>query len=299
MPNYNYVKFQRGPESAYLNLAVKSQDTLYFVYDESNSKVGKLYLGDRLLTGLGEGSGVTSLRELEDVLITGVPSTGSFLVYNNANKKWENKSLEAVIDLIAAEKGLGFTIDENVLKFNPAAEGSVQELTIIGFAEAAEEAIGFKGTDGTLHWGTPTIISDISEQLESIKETVDGLDQVISDKISALNHLTYKTVADISEVVAPNIVYLVPNPDVESGNAYLEYMFINGNPELLGSFNDISLDGYATVEQLNTVVGDLNELEGIVGDITKLTTYNPENPQTIIDELNAINMRLTWENIPV
>ena len=34
-------------------------------------------------------------------------------------------------------------------------------------------------------------------------------------------------------------------------------------------------------------------------DITKLTTYNADNPQTIIQELNAINERLKWEDIPV
>jgi hypothetical protein len=57
----NYVKFQRGSEQAYNNLAVKSQDTLYFIYDGNNAKTGKLYLGERLLTGVGQGTNVTSL----------------------------------------------------------------------------------------------------------------------------------------------------------------------------------------------------------------------------------------------
>ena len=57
----NYVKFQRGSEQAYNNLAVKNQDTLYFVYDGQDATRAKLYLGDRLLSGVGEGTGVTSL----------------------------------------------------------------------------------------------------------------------------------------------------------------------------------------------------------------------------------------------
>jgi hypothetical protein len=49
----NYVKFQRGSEQAYKNLVVKNQDTLYFVYDNSDSTAGKLYLGERLISGVG------------------------------------------------------------------------------------------------------------------------------------------------------------------------------------------------------------------------------------------------------
>ena len=57
----NYVKFQRGSEQAYNNLVVKNQDTLYFVYDGQDATRAKLYLGERLLSGIGEGTGVTSL----------------------------------------------------------------------------------------------------------------------------------------------------------------------------------------------------------------------------------------------
>ena len=46
----NYVKFQRGSEQAYNNLAVKNQDTLYFVYNGSDSTTAKLYLGNKLLS---------------------------------------------------------------------------------------------------------------------------------------------------------------------------------------------------------------------------------------------------------
>ena len=52
----NYVKFQRGTQAAYNKLAnaVPSrldENTLYFIYPEDNSSVGKLYLGTRLING--------------------------------------------------------------------------------------------------------------------------------------------------------------------------------------------------------------------------------------------------------
>ena len=107
----NYVKFQRGSEQAYNNLAVKNQDTLYFVYNGSDSTTAKLYLGNKLLSGIGEGTGVTSLSALEDVLITGTPPAGSFLVYTDG--KWVNKSISAVASMIAAEQSLGIKINTN------------------------------------------------------------------------------------------------------------------------------------------------------------------------------------------
>lgn len=314
----NYVKFQRGSEQAYNNLAVKSQDTLYFVYDGNNAKTGKLYLGERLLTGVGQGTNVTSLAQLEDVLIKETPSAGSFLVYTNG--KWADRSLESVAALIAAEKALGFEVDTNVFKLEPVAAGSLQKLELNGFSEASVGALAFKSSDGKLNWGTPQIITNLSGRLDDFNQSLNNfnsnLESVVAEKIASLNHLTFKKVENLEEAVDDNTVYLVPNPDVVVGNDYLEYLVIDGTPELLGNLNtgEVNLDGYATTEALQTVNSYVIEVEkktdkivsdfttfanSVVGDITKLTNYNAETPQTIIDELNAINERLQWEEIPV
>ncbi len=299
----NYVKFQRGSEQAYKNLAVKNQDTLYFVYDSVDSTKAKLYLGDKLLSGVGEGTGVTSLAQLEEVLIEGVPSAGSFLVFKDG--KWVNQSVEAVAALIAAEKSLGFEVDEKVFKFDPAAEGAVQKLELIGFSEAAAGSIAFKDIDGKLAFGTPSVITDISNQLKDFNST---LESVVDEKIASLNHLTFKKVASLDEAINNNTIYLIPNPDSGIKNDYLEYLVVDDTPELLGNLNsgEISLDGYATVEALQgvesiaiTARDNVATLSNTVGDITKLVTYNAEAPHTIIDELNSINERLKWEEIPV
>lgn len=319
----NYVKFQRGSEQAYKNLAEKNFNTLYFVYDPVDSTKAKLYLGDKLLSGVGEGTGVTSLAQLEEVIIEGVPSAGSFLVYNSEGK-WVNQSLESVIDLIAQEKSLGFEVDTKVFKFDPVAEGAVQKLELLGFADAKADAIAFKGVDGSLNWGTPQIITNMAGRLDDMEQDLEdftaNLEGVVEEKIAELNHLTFKKVENMDQVTDNNTIYLVPNPDSEIKNAYLEYLVFDGQPELIGDLNtgEISLDGYATVEALQSVAGDLAvvsekvgklendytevnsniiNIKAAVGDITKLYDYET-NARTIVDELNDINERLMWEDIP-
>ena len=285
----NYVKFQRGSEQAYNNLAVKNQDTLYFVYNGSDSTTAKLYLGNKLLSGIGEGTAVTSLSALEDVLITGTPPAGSFLVYTDG--KWVNKSVSAVASMIAAEQSLGIKINTNQFKFDVATGN----LELVGFSDAASGAIAFKGSDGTLSWGTPKIISDISDNLNNLNT---NLESIINEKIAAMNHLVYKKVDNLDNAIDNNTIYLVPNENAIAQNSYSEYLVVDGVPELFGNVNtgEINLDGYATVESLTKLETKFNS---IVGDITQLNNYNADSPQTIIDELNAINERLKWEDIPV
>ena len=285
----NYVKFQRGSEQAYNNLAVKNQDTLYFVYNGSDSTTAKLYLGNKLLSGIGEGTAVTSLSALEDVLITGTPPAGSFLVYTDG--KWVNKSVSAVASMIAAEQSLGIKINTNQFKFDVATGN----LELVGFSDAASGAIAFKGSDGTLSWGTPKIISDISDNLNNLNT---NLESIINEKIAAMNHLVYKKVDNLDNAIDNNTIYLVPNENAIAQNSYSEYLVVDGVPELLGNVNtgEINLDGYATVESLTKLETKFNS---VVGDITQLNNYNADSPQTIIDELNAINERLKWEDIPI
>lgn len=285
----NYVKFQRGSEQAYANLAVKNQDTLYFVYDGQDATKAKLYLGERLLSGVGAGTGVTTLAELEEVLILGTPSAGSFLVYKEG--KWVNQSVSAVASMIAAESSLGLKVNTNQFRI----DATTQNLELLGFSNASTNAMPFKGTDGTLNWGTPQIITDLSGQLTNL---TNNLESIIDNKISALNHLTFKKVESLDDAIDNNTIYLVPNPDSKIENNYLEYLVADGVPELLGSLStgEISLDGYATTKELQKLE---NKFISVVGDITQLNTYNADNPQTIIQELNAINERLKWEDIPV
>lgn len=95
-----YVKFMRGTQEAYDALAKKDENTLYFVYDPANEKVGALYMGDRVISGGDIVLASATLKELADVLVESTKEN-SFLV-QNANGKWDNVSVEDVAALIQA-----------------------------------------------------------------------------------------------------------------------------------------------------------------------------------------------------
>ena len=94
---FNYVKFLRGTPKAYQELAIKDDDTLYFIA-ETDASVGKIYLG-RILVASGVASDgtnvVNSLSQLIDVNVANLQS-GQVLVYNG--EEWVPTSLpEAVV----------------------------------------------------------------------------------------------------------------------------------------------------------------------------------------------------------
>ena len=83
----NYVKFMRGTQALYDNLATKDQDTLYFVYADASAEKGKLYLGNKLISGSSSIDGEVSISDIADIVIGENLSDGDVLVYNEATKK--------------------------------------------------------------------------------------------------------------------------------------------------------------------------------------------------------------------
>lgn len=84
----NYVKFQRGTPSAYKNLSVKDEDTLYFV-SEADSITGVLYLGEKLISSGNNGDIIMAslLKDLSDVDISNVADK-DLLGYDAVSQKW-------------------------------------------------------------------------------------------------------------------------------------------------------------------------------------------------------------------
>ena len=103
----SYVKFQRGTQAAYDKLTVRDasnniikkpdDNTLYFIYPEGNDSTGRLYLGDRLISGGDVVLTAASLNDLSDV-ITNNAKTNDFLVFNGEN--WIAKTIDDVVELI-------------------------------------------------------------------------------------------------------------------------------------------------------------------------------------------------------
>ena len=92
----------RGTSKAYealLNSVNKPNvDTLYFIYDADASKA-KLYLGEKLIAGGGEG-GPLSLGDLTNVTLTDLRDK-SVLVYDKDQGQWVNSTLEKAISVFA------------------------------------------------------------------------------------------------------------------------------------------------------------------------------------------------------
>ena len=96
----NYVKFMRGTQALYNSLETKNQDTLYFVYENIGDDHGKLYLGNKLISGSSSNvGGDVSINDLNDILIDNNLADGDFLVYDEAEGKWVNKPLAEVINI--------------------------------------------------------------------------------------------------------------------------------------------------------------------------------------------------------
>ncbi len=142
-------------------------------------------------------------------------------------------------------------------------------------------------------------------QTETI-ETVDVLPIVngnATKKVSIeqlqknIGGLTQQIIQSIDEVTEPNILYLLPETTVEDNNKYKEYMYINGNAELIGS----SEGGASIVYDFNisfpeNQTGSLTE-----ADKTNLATIlqqaYKDGASTIV--LNIIPSSDVWRTYPI
>lgn len=93
----NYVRFQRGSVAAYNALGTPDKNTLYFIYENEDSGIGSLYLGEKLISG-GSDISKATLDQLADVIVDGA-ATDSFLV-KDSEGNWVAKTLTEVVEMI-------------------------------------------------------------------------------------------------------------------------------------------------------------------------------------------------------
>lgn len=289
-PTANYVKFAKGTREAFEALPQKSDDTLFFVYENDNSTTGTLWLGNKQI---GDGS-VSTLSDL----ITGTVEDGALLVYNEDQDEWEPLAVEDVIGIMQGAtaqadgaaglvpvptagdenkflKGDGTwaTLPSGTINYNGDQFEVVNgELSLAGFNEADPGTTPLKAVDGSLEWVTPVTESRVNTLINNASSL--GLRRVI--------------VQSLNDVVSESYIYLVPNNSSESGNIYDEYMLINGSVEKIGNGSgNINLSNYVATSVYQSEVGDLSQLLRPSGAASS----------TIVDELNDINERLTWQAI--
>ena len=263
-----FVKFSRGLISSYNNLSRKDPDTLYLVYETSDSENGLLYLGNKLISTVGNNSSI-ALSDLADVALNGTPEDGMILQYNahtagqvGEEGKWEAVSLASFIENLPGADSSNISIEEALENIeNP----NDKDLAVIGqdvYIYSEDEGDWVQLTDSSL----ASRISDLEEQvghasdssqniaatglykeIEDLKENVYTKAEIAS-QLANIDHLRYEIVSDISDIDLSsedrdNTVYLVPKQSEDNTDGYDEYFVIDNELEKIGSW-DVDLSNY-------------------------------------------------------
>nr|DAU63183.1 MAG TPA: hypothetical protein [Caudoviricetes sp.] len=187
----NYVKFLRGTPAAYAKLPVKDKDTLYFI-SEKDSEKGILYLGSKIIAGGGAGSGgaaVTSLKDLTDVLLGEGIAANSFLVYDETDQKWKNKTVEEVAPILQSIFKGATETEAGTSGLVPVPQIGQQDFVLLGSGQWSSGLKDLKATVKTLV-GTDeeksvreisnevigTRVGDLKSLLEKVKDLTDFTD---------------------------------------------------------------------------------------------------------------------------
>lgn len=331
----------RGSISAWETLKITperiSNDTLYFIYQNAETSTeGKLYLGQKLISGVGDGSfsGDININDIGDVYIDDETlADKQILVYNDTTEQWENTSLSTIINTAvgimqgataAADgasglvpvpragdqdkflKGNGTWSTINIPTFNSDVFSlNNNELNLQGYGLAQVGAVPIKTNNG-LEWST-------------------GLVGTLDRQITTLEKLRNQLNGTDPEPISYSTIYMVPNGnDSMSANKYDEYMVIGDNLELLGTFGEVNLANYVPYTVFDTTISSLEDILndhenaqtgetdlGLVSRVTIIennyvtkaqigdlnTLILSDSNTTLVEEVNTINERLKWHNL--
>lgn len=257
----NYVKFFRGTPNAFEKLAVKNNDTLYFISETDEAK-GSLYLGSKLISG-----NISSINDLEDILIDDLLTKNQILAYDDEQEKWVNKSALDVIGLMigateTAQGGIGLV---------PAPGIGQNDLFLRG--------------DGV--WAAPESSVQLKTDNKSISTLADG--QTISLKNFGVQY--YKYVAATDSEAAHYELQIVDSNNPWKVN--LEPKVVEENGELvLGWFepNPTTIDGVQDeiIELNNQIVSINSNINAINESLTNV--YNKKETQDYVaSEIAKVN----------
>lgn len=292
----NYVKFLRGTPSAWQSIDVKDSDTLYFIAEDGAEK-GKLYLGSKLIA---DGDAATFLRDLEDVLVgQGIP-TNSLLVYDGAQEKWVNKSLNELMALVV-DVMIGAAEDRNgTAGLVPTPLAGQQDLYLKGSGE----------------WANPT--ADVEQDLSSLRGEVSTNLQYTKDEIAGLRGGRTGTIEDIANDLVDTAVAKIVAQAPESFDTLKEIadwitqhdtainiaeivVKVNNHEQILNGENGLvtkvgNLDEIVNdpttglVVQMSTMTGNINKMIADIADIgDDITSMN--------GDITNIKLLLQWQDL--
>lgn len=281
-----YVKFLRGTPTAWDQIDPKDPDTLYFIANPSDTK-GKLYLGNKLISGggSGEGSAVT-IGDLEDVLIGANVPADAVLVYNETTQVWEPVALATAI--------------QNVVGVMTGATSEQDGLAgLVPQPVAGDNTLFLRG-DGVWADPTTTVNQRIDDLLGSDTGSIrDIASQLVTDLVgnapedlNTLEELAawareHEDALDLTEMTAKvtllNDAMFGTDPDATETNADLAAMVqTDGVIRILTNLQD-------------TIFGDGQTTSGLQGSVDALNT----RMTTAETNITEIKDKLQWQDIIV
>ena len=317
MPSINdihYVKFIRGPLSAWeilLQTPSKiSDDTLYFIYENAaNPKKGKLYLGQKLISGDGTSIENINIEDIGNININNESLVNKqILVYNESTEQWENTSLSTIINTAVGEmvgataaaagasglvpapqagdqnkflRGDKTWANVNIPSFDSDIFGlnNNNEVTLNGFNLAPVGSIPIKTNNG-IEWSTSQIgrLKREITTLEKLQAQLNGTDP---------------------DPIDEDTIYMVLKNNNNDINKYDEYMIINNRLELLGTFGEVNLNNYvqnivyeAEIEKLENLLYDQedDQTHELIPGLVSRVVYLEQNyvSKSQIGDLNQL-----------
>lgn len=292
----SFVKFLRGSEAAYERLAVKDNDTLYFIYKNADDTTGSLYLGSKLISG-PNGIGATALSELSDVSINPtLMRDGMILQYNGSTNKgtWSPVSLQTAIEnahvainpsVSNGEIEPGESKEDAIGRLVPEPkEGDIILLDNLSYiydgsewkplsaatnledrVDNLEAKVGSPATQETEATGLFAEVGNLTTALNNNYYTKNEVNSVIANA----NHLTYRPVStlediDVTDAASKNTMFLVPNVADLASDKYDEYLVVDGRLERVGKL-DADLSDYVKNDDSRLLTLDqINKLNHLV-----------------------------------
>lgn len=293
-----FVKFLRGTQTAFDNLTKKDSDTLYFIYTDNTATKGKLYLGDKLIGGAGEGTTIANLSDLEDIKIDDASSLvdGALLQYDaKLEHKWKPVSIKTAIENSGADIGSSVAIGKtkegqsiedalNELVENPEA-GRLAVVDGEAYVYDGENWISltqsFEDRVSSLEESVGTPADSMSEtpatglfaDIEGLEDRLDNTytKDEVNARIAEADHLSYEKINDLAEadLTASNKVYLVPKAEAGTDDAYDEYLVQDGALEKIGSWTSGTIDA-AHVTNLTEAIQEAQLIKNVQSGVLNI-----------------------------
>ena len=284
--DYSYVRFQRGLLTNYQALETKSEDTLYFVYDEDKGSTA-LYLGNRLIAGTGEIIGPSNLDELNDVLIKTV-AYKDILQYDSGKNQWINISFANFITQIKAEFNFeNLATKEDITNINSSITNIENQLNIFAKAEdvekKADKATTLAGYGITDAYTKEETLAKISEKITEINGG-ESAGEVLAD-LNSYIEINNERVINIEnrlndlDVGDKNTINTVDENEFNLIDKHLSLKILDAS-KLSG------LETHSVITNLETLLNQKVAQETYEAQMTSIS-----------NELTAIKDVITWKDL--